>query len=102
MASAGAVLRVPSPRVEQLPAPYRKREPYLDNVKFVLAALVVIGHALRPTVDADSARSLYIFIYTFHMPLFVVISGYLSRNFWGPDQRPCSAMALVRQRAPPG
>jgi fucose 4-O-acetylase-like acetyltransferase len=86
VASAGAVLRVPSP-AEQLPAPYRKREPYLDNVKFVLAALVVIGHALRPTVDADSARSLYIFIYTFHMPLFVVISGYLSRNFWNSNAK---------------
>ncbi|MFD0655605.1 acyltransferase family protein [Thermocatellispora tengchongensis] len=40
------------------------------------------GHSLVPTLEADSARSAYIFIYSFHMPAFVLISGYLSRNFW--------------------
>ncbi|GLW05384.1 membrane protein [Microtetraspora sp. NBRC 13810] len=64
------------------PAPRRRRDPYLDNVKFVLIALVPIGHSLVPTLAADSARSLYIFVYVFHMPAFVLISGYLSRNFW--------------------
>jgi fucose 4-O-acetylase-like acetyltransferase len=60
----------------------KKREPYLDNVKFVLIALVIAGHSLVPTLAADSARSIYVFVYTFHMPAFVLISGYLSRNFW--------------------
>lgn len=67
--------------------PKRRRDPYLDNVKFVLIALVVVGHALVPTLDADSSRALYIFVYTFHMPLFVLISGYLSRNFWNSNAK---------------
>lgn len=67
--------------------PKRRRDPYLDNVKFVLIALVVVGHSLVPTLDADSNRALYIFIYTFHMPLFVLISGYLSRNFWNSNAK---------------
>ncbi|GAA3715828.1 acyltransferase family protein [Nonomuraea antimicrobica] len=67
--------------------PRRRRDPFLDNVKFVLIALVPIGHSLVPTLAADSARAAYIFIYTFHMPLFVVISGYLSRNFWNSNAK---------------
>ncbi|MFI7441296.1 acyltransferase family protein [Nonomuraea indica] len=72
---------------EQAPPPRRKRDPYLDNVKFALIALVVIGHSLVPTLDADSSRAAYIFIYVFHMPLFVLISGYLSRNFWNSNAK---------------
>ncbi|MFC4531561.1 acyltransferase family protein [Sphaerisporangium dianthi] len=65
----------------------RPREPYLDNVKFLLIALVPAGHALVPTLSAHSSRSAYLFIYVFHMPLFVVISGYLSRNFWNSNAK---------------
>ena len=73
---------------EPQPAPTRKkRDPYLDNVKFLLIALVPMGHSLVPTLAADSARSVYIFIYTFHMPLFTLISGYLSRNFWNSNAK---------------
>ncbi|MEW9547055.1 acyltransferase family protein [Nonomuraea sp. NPDC050783] len=74
----------PEPEAER---PRRRRDPFLDNVKFVLIALVVVGHSLVPTLDADSSRALYIFIYTFHMPLFVLISGYLSRNFWNSNAK---------------
>ncbi|NUR85110.1 MAG: acyltransferase family protein [Nonomuraea sp.] len=69
------------------PAPKKKRDPYLDNVKFILIAFVILGHSLVPTLSADSARAVYIFIYTFHMPLFVLISGYLSRNFWNSNAK---------------
>ncbi|NRQ32351.1 acyltransferase family protein [Nonomuraea sp. NN258] len=67
--------------------PGRKRDSYLDNVKFLVIALVPTGHALVPTLAADSARAMYLFIYTFHMPLFVVISGYLSRSFWNSNAK---------------
>lgn len=51
-------------------------------MKFVLIALVVVGHSLVPTLKADSASAAYLFVYMFHMPAFVLISGYLGRNFW--------------------
>ncbi|WP_329090456.1 MULTISPECIES: acyltransferase family protein [unclassified Streptosporangium] len=74
---------------EESPAPpaKKKREPYLDNVKFVLIALVVTGHSLVPTLKAHSAESAYLYIYMFHMPAFVLISGYLGRNFWNSNAK---------------
>nr|WP_260407751.1 acyltransferase family protein [Planomonospora venezuelensis] len=71
----------------EAPPARKKREPYLDNVKFVLIAMVVTGHALVPTFEAHSAKSVYLFIYTFHMPAFVLISGYLGRNFWNSNAK---------------
>ena len=50
-----------------------------DNLKAYLIALVVIGHVLQYFTDySDLAKGLYLFIYSFHMPLFFMISGYLS------------------------
>ena len=56
-------------------------------MKFVLIALVATGHSLVPTLSAHSAKSPYIFIYTFHMPAFVMVSGYLGRNFWNSNAK---------------
>nr|WP_062335352.1 acyltransferase family protein [Herbidospora sakaeratensis] len=74
----------PAYREEEEPSPAKKpRSHHLDNVKFVLIALVISSHALRDTVGADPANKAgYIWAFAFHMPLFVMISGYLSRNFW--------------------
>ncbi|MBX6387140.1 MAG: acyltransferase family protein, partial [Microbispora sp.] len=75
------------PEPEPAPKAKKQRDPYLDNVKFIGIALVPIGHSLVPTLAADSSRAAYLFIYVFHMPLFVIISGYLSRNFWNSNAK---------------
>jgi fucose 4-O-acetylase-like acetyltransferase len=64
-------------------APVKKRVAYLDNARFWVMILVVIGHPLLYLIDLPAARSLYYWIYLFHMPLFALISGYISRNFVG-------------------
>ena len=47
-----------------------------DNLKFILITLVVIGHlADEFTAKSDVYKSVFLFIYTFHMPLFIFISG---------------------------
>ncbi|MEU0570174.1 acyltransferase family protein [Nonomuraea sp. NPDC005983] len=77
-------------KAEPEPAPEpqkRKRDPFLDNVKFLLIVTVIIGHSLVPTFNSHSSRALYIFIYMFHMPLFTLVSGYLSRNFWNSNAK---------------
>lgn len=49
---------------------------YFDNVKFILILLVVIGHFAEEIMDtSELAFSLRTFIYTFHMPAFIFISG---------------------------
>ncbi|WP_084960340.1 acyltransferase family protein [Thermoactinospora rubra] len=83
-----ATAPVPGPKAPaRAGEPARRREPYLDNVKFVLIALVVTGHSLVPTLSAHPSRAAYLFIYVFHMPLFVIVSGYLSRTFWNSDAK---------------
>lgn len=58
-----------------------RRVAFLDNSKFLAVTLVVIGHAIqRLTPDSDSAFTLYVVIYAFHIPVFALLSGYFSRS----------------------
>ena len=51
-----------------------------DNARFIAIALMVAGHTLTKMVgENDSAFTLYVFIYAFHVPVFVAVSGYFSR-----------------------
>lgn len=58
-----------------------KRMPYWDNAKGLLICLVVLGHVLEKECNANLLyRMIHDIIYSFHMPLFIIISGYFSRN----------------------
>ncbi|HEV7964908.1 MAG TPA: acyltransferase family protein [Actinoplanes sp.] len=59
----------------------RGRDPFFDNAKFLAIVLVVAGHSIVNLRDVRFAHALYLFVYTFHMPVFIVITGYFSRNF---------------------
>lgn len=53
-----------------------ERSKYWDSLKFVLIFLVVYAHILSPyKSDSQFNMSVYNFIYLFHMPLFIFISG---------------------------
>lgn len=61
----------------------KSRNYLLDNLKVVLIYFVVFGHVIEYYIkDNSTLRTVYIFIYIFHMPLFIYISGYLSKNFY--------------------
>lgn len=62
------------------------RDPYFDNARTILIMLVVVGHLLA-TVGAASSDPLTLWIYSFHMPAFVLISGYLARNYSGTPRQ---------------
>ncbi|QIM17301.1 acyltransferase family protein [Leucobacter insecticola] len=52
-----------------------------DNARFVLIALVVIGHTISTVrTDSDFAFGLYAYIYLFHMPAMILLSGMFSRT----------------------
>lgn len=52
-----------------------------DILKAILIFLVVLGHLVDYYTENNAfARSLYLFIYTFHMPLFIFISGIFSKS----------------------
>lgn len=57
------------------------RDPWLDNTKFVLVTLVVVGHSLGLVLLDELNVQVYTFLYLWHMPLFIFVSGHLSRSF---------------------
>ncbi|MFJ8074930.1 acyltransferase family protein [Streptomyces sp. NPDC096176] len=60
------------------------RDAYFDNAKYLAIVLVAMAHAWEPVMDGSRAtRALYMVIYTFHMPAFILISGYFSRSYQG-------------------
>ncbi len=62
-------------------APTRVRVPLWDNARFLAIFLVVVGHAIqRLTGDLEPAFVLYLAIYSFHIPLFVLVSGHFSKQ----------------------
>lgn len=64
-------------------SPPKERVAYLDNARYWVMLLVVIGHSLTELVVMDSARGVYTWIYSFHIPFFVLISGYTARRYVG-------------------
>ncbi len=83
------------PAQAQTPSP-KARDPFFDNAKFLAILLVVVGHTivgLRSKVPA--AEALYLFIYAFHMPLFVVVTGYFSRSFGRAEGKTRKLVATV-------
>lgn len=76
------VARTTTRRPEQLDTLLPKaRDPMLDNAKFLAIALVVVGHGIEPLRGLAPVRALYYTIYLFHMPVFILVAGYLSRRF---------------------
>ena len=65
----------------------KERNTYIDIVKALLIILVIIGHSIQYGSGSNFIKKelffnnyLFKFIYSFHMPLFIMISGYLSYN----------------------
>ncbi|MFI9582078.1 acyltransferase family protein [Streptomyces sp. NPDC052236] len=79
----------PAEKSTPKPAPKStRRDAYFDNVKYLAIMLVAVAHAWEPVMEGSRAsRALYMLIYTFHMPAFIIVSGYFSRSYTGrPDQ----------------
>lgn len=70
----------------------RKRIPLFDLAKYVAITLVVIGHSYHLTIGYSS--KLLPIIYSFHMPLFMMISGFFSVNSYSRPFIP-----LVKRKA---
>ncbi|GAB4074854.1 acyltransferase family protein [Barrientosiimonas marina] len=59
----------------------RERNPYFDNARLVLIFLVVFGHLIQPfTSESSGVNTLYLWIYTFHMPAFIFLAGFFAKG----------------------
>ncbi|GHF35714.1 membrane protein [Streptomyces mashuensis] len=69
------------------------RDPFFDNAKYLALVLVALGHAWQPlTYTSRVMTALYMTVYAFHMPAFILVSGYFSRGF---DLSPAKVRRLV-------
>ena len=58
-----------------------QRNAYFDNAKVLLIFLVVFGHMIQPSIEESTKlNTLYIWIYTFHMPAFIFLSGFFAKG----------------------
>ena len=95
---------VPGPRTESRrgdrPAPSGgQRDAFFDNAKYLAIVLVAVGHAWEPLKgDSRVLEAAYTVVYTFHMPAFIIISGFFSRSF---DMRPDRLRRLITGVAVP-
>ncbi len=93
-----------TPERQNAPAPPAapkagQRDPFFDNAKYLAIVLVAMGHAWEPlTHGGRAAMALYMTVYAFHMPAFILISGYFSRSF---DLSPAKLKRLITGVAVP-
>lgn len=74
------------------------RDPWFDNAKMALVTLVVLGHSWTLLPLSGTVGYLYDFLYAWHVPAFVLVTGYLSRGFTYTPER---MWQLVRTVAVP-
>ena len=58
----------------------RKRDFYFDNVKFVMIVCVILGHTLAHLGRTRLGVAVDSWLYFFHMPVFIFVSGYFSKR----------------------
>lgn len=59
----------------------KKRIALWDNLKFLLIIFVVIGHYTQQfRADNEILQRIYVFIYSFHMPIFIFVTGLFSKK----------------------
>ncbi|WP_017686831.1 hypothetical protein [Paenibacillus sp. PAMC 26794] len=57
------------------------QESFFYNLRFMLIVCVLAGNALEPLITRFAgAEALFLWIYTFHMPLFVWVTGYFATH----------------------
>ena len=65
--------------------PDMQRNSRIDSLKYWLMILVIAGHVFPKFRDSGICMVLYKWIFIFHMPLFIFISGYFSRKKSGKE-----------------
>ncbi|MEN0648984.1 acyltransferase family protein [Caldifermentibacillus hisashii] len=61
----------------------KQRDYYFDNGKFLLIFFVVFGHLIRSFIENNEILyAFYKTIYSFHMPAFILVSGYFAKGYF--------------------
>lgn len=61
-------------------------ETFFLNLRFLLIVCVFVGNAIEPLISRmEGMHSLYLWIFSFHMPLFVFVTGYFAKSNLGGE-----------------
>ena len=75
--------------------PAKQRDPWFDNAKMALVVLVVVGHAWTLLPHNTWNDWTYDFLYAWHIPAFVIVTGYLSKSFEWTRKRMWSLFTTI-------
>ncbi|MCX4762159.1 acyltransferase family protein [Streptomyces sp. NBC_01275] len=79
--------------------PAKQRDAFFDNAKYLAIVLVAVAHSWEPLKgDSRVLQAAYLLVYAFHMPAFIVVSGFFSRSF---DASPSRLKRLITGVAVP-
>lgn len=67
-------------KAERAKATLILRDDRIDSVKYWLIVLVITGHVFQCFKGIPTCKLMWDWIYLFHMPLFIFISGYFSQK----------------------
>ncbi|GAA0568228.1 acyltransferase family protein [Actinomadura livida] len=65
----------------------KDRDPFFDNARFLAVVLVVVGHTVTLFPPNDATHPAVLLLQTFRMPLLIIITGHLARNFVFDDSK---------------
>jgi fucose 4-O-acetylase-like acetyltransferase len=67
----------------------KRADTFFLNLRFLLIITVFVSNAIEPLITQhESLHTLYVWIFTFHMPLFVFVTGYFAKpNLLGSEGR---------------
>lgn len=88
------ILKTSNKGIEMSQVKSFERSLFWDNYKGILILLVVFGHCIYSyalNLEESLAHEIYMLIYSFHMPAFIMCSGYFSKS-----ERARSHAALVQ------
>lgn len=60
---------------------------FFDNLKFILITLVVVGHFIQFQLNTGVDKGVFLFIYSFHMPLFIFVTGLFAKSVINGDSK---------------
>jgi fucose 4-O-acetylase-like acetyltransferase len=68
------------------------------NIRFFLILLVVLGNMLEPIAgESAAAEGLYLWIFSFHIPVFAFVMGHYSKNFAFHEEGNKQLLTIVMQ-----
>lgn len=75
----------------------KKRDTYVDTLRGVAMLLVVLGHTLTEAVEHSQNSILFNIIWSLQIPLFILVSGYVTRYGRKPETISETMKLLVRR-----